>query len=330
MKIKSMSDFGMSYERPLLRKLFNQIKKRNYYADETEDFRAHLMKGDLTYIIEDFFLRNNNIQYTYTENHEMPLLDEDKMQEERDSLKYYDLSQSVYGNLQPEIEIFIDVNMSKELYLDTDYDDSKKTNIFLHSAEIVRKEIEVIKDKQPDLYSEIETYLDDFEIEISSIDFHQNKKSGLLSYITVLTDSNTNFILESKYREKFYPIIVDILLDYAHIMDILNSHDADLKNKKKRYCKFREVLVSGDDPIHPLFYYLLKFSKEERVDNVKRYLLNFYLEEFDQDGNINTLFRKLFLKKLKERNDYTPADMKNYEPSSHLLFGILNNFKYFL
>lgn len=89
MKIKSMSNFGMSYEWPLSRKLFNQIKKRNYYVDETEDFRKLLMKGDLIDILEDFFLRNNNIQYTYTENHEMPLLDEKQMQEERDSLNSY-------------------------------------------------------------------------------------------------------------------------------------------------------------------------------------------------------------------------------------------------
>lgn len=47
------------------------------------------MKGDLIDILEDFFLRNNNIQYTYTENHEMPLLDEKQMQEERDSLNSY-------------------------------------------------------------------------------------------------------------------------------------------------------------------------------------------------------------------------------------------------
>ncbi len=328
--MKLEDKFAIEIKEPILKRIFTQIKKRNYYIDEDDNGRDYAIKIEAVHIIEEFFIRHSNIEYTYTTNHELPHSNPKKKDSDYKRMKYYNLACEYYQVLTGDIDIFFDIHYNNDKYYSTDNNPNTKKNIFLHSKDIVRKEIEYIKELHPKLYEEIIEYLRVFEGEIIDIDSRQRKYSGLLSYIKVLDDSATSFTIESKYGKIFYPIIVDIFLDYAHIMDMLNSYDNVLRNKRKRYKGFRNKLLNGEDEIDPAFYYLIKFSKLERIDNIKRYLLKYYLEKFNNDKNINILFRKLFVSNLKERKDYTPADMKNYEPKIHLIFNILTNSKYFL
>lgn len=329
MNINNMHDLVMDYKKPLLKKLFRHIKQSNYYLDHQTDVDIR-MQLDLIDVIENYFLKNDNLEYIYTVNSAIPLLETKKIKNKKNNLEYYQRSHKVYFELQPELQKFIYLNSNKKLHQDTAYDHNQKMDFFLHSADLVLDEIQILKDLQPSLYEEIEEYLIDFKIAIESEDAHQIKKSGLHGYIDVLKKSDTNYVLESKNQKLFYPIIVDILLDYAYIMDLLNTYEKDLKNIKKRYHEFRKQLASEEHTINPLFFHFAMFSKEERITNIKRYLLQSYLVSFNNNKNINTLFRKLFLKNLRDRKDYKPSDMKDYKTGTHLIFNILNNFQYFL
>jgi len=330
MTLDNYQKLPINIKEPLLRKIFKHIRERNYYIDEDAEFKEYMLQEESRHIIEEFFIRHANLEYAYTENHELPVSDPNKKLADYNSMKYFDLAGQFYKTLATEINLFLDIAKDNEKYYSDPKDIDKSRNIFLHSIEMVRKEIESIKEIDNKLYKEIEIYLENFEIQVMSKDFRQNKYSGLLSYIEVLKVGNINFIVKSKYGKYFYPIIVDIFLDYAHIMSTLNSCDHFLKNKKKRYKDFRNKLVNSRDEIDPNLYYLIKFTKLERIDNVKRYILHFYLQEFDQNKNINILFRKLFLTNLKGRDTFRPSDMKRYQPKIHMIFMTLTNSKYFL
>ena len=138
---------NIKFENKLLEKLFQNIKRRNYYLDIAKDRRKDFMRDDLIFKIEDFFLRNNSLQYLYTENHEIPLLNVEKKHESWRTMEYYELSQIVYDLLEGRIEIFMDTNVNKDQYIDDNYAESAEDKIefFLHSSEIVRKEIDSVK-----------------------------------------------------------------------------------------------------------------------------------------------------------------------------------------
>ena len=330
MRAIDYEELPIDIKESLLKKIFQHIIARNYYIDENTELKVYMLQEESRHIIEEFFIRHANLEYVYTKNHELPVSDPNNKLADYNSMKYFDLAGQFYQTLATEINLFFKINKEKEKYYSEPKDIDKNRNIFLHSIEIVRKEIESIKEIYPDLYKEIKIYIENFEIQINSKDFRQNKYSGLLSYIDVLKESNTNFILKSKYGKSFYPLIVDSFLDYSHIMATLNTCDDFLKNKRKRYKNFRNKLVNSRDEIDPILYYLIKFTKLERVDNIKRYILYFYLEEFNHNKNINTLFRKLFLTNLKGRDTFRPSDMKTYQPKIHMIFMTLTNSKYFL
>ena len=314
-----------SIKEPLLKKIFQFIQKRNYYLDEDKCDRKNMLEGETIYNIEKFFIDYYNTEYIYTKNSELPVSDKKQKDLDYTNMKYYIDACEWYQKLESEINLFLQINIEKDKYSCIDCTLDEHRDIFLHSIEIVKKEIESIKIIHPKLYKEVEECLISLELEINTKDPIQNKYSGLLSYIQVLEKSKTNFFLESKYRKKFYPIIVDIFLDYVNIMDIIYAYNDIIKNKVKRYTDFRNDLMNSDIEFHAVIYYLIKFRKLERSNNIKRYMLKHYLEAFNNDKNINILFRKLFLKNLNERKDYSPSDMNNYKTSSHLIFSTLIN-----
>ncbi len=333
MKLTAKKDFKSSYLGPLLRKIYPRIKEiQKRYKHESEDVILMMIKNDLIFFIEDFLIRNNNIEYIYTKNFNIPVSSKEDKYKSWSNREYFKLAIDIRDNLEEHIKKFIEINSSKEKYKDTNYTDEEKSTFMLNSVYIVSEEAQKIQDKFPDLYSEVMVYIERFKQQVCAIDTNQNKRSQFLSYKEVLLKSKLNYVIKGKYGLIFYPVITDILLDYLSIMVSLLIIECDLKKTNRRYNEYREKLSLGFfDEIDPLYVYTVQFSKKERKNNIKRYILYFYLELFDHNENINVLFRKLFLNDLDNNSkSFKPEVMQKYMPKIHQIFNIAVNIRLFL
>ena len=290
-------------------------------------------KLDLCKEIERFLIKYYNLKTIVLKNSSISLLENKLKDEYLDTSKYKKEACEVYQNLQIELNLFRDVNMNREKYKDNldIYTDNDRKKYFLNSLYIVRSEIEKIEEILPNLYDEMDIHLKRTEDQIKSIDHYQDKESQYLNYIQVLRESKTNYIIERYDGIKFYPIIVDMYLDYVAIIDTLKVYENDLKKKTKNYKKFRkDILDKDDNSISSLYFYLVDFKKTVRSNQIKKFVLKKYLGHLNYNKNVNILFRKLYVADLDTNTiSFKPKDMSDFNPQIHMIFLFATNFKYF-
>jgi len=300
----------------LLRELFKVIKKNNYCEEKLEDFKASIIRE-----IEYFYIRYLDVNHVFIEDCLRPVLDSEIKDYRIKSEEYYDISCRVYDGIQHKLLDFCNIQKNKDSYRDSSYSDKAKRELIINSLEIV--ESEIWKPKNLDLYQDISKKIEKIKNEIKQED-------GLLAYTNLLKDSKTNFVVEGRNRKYFYPIIVDMYLDYAAIKDNILINEKEIKKRTKRYTDYVEKVKQGEHVISDTYYYFMKFSKKERVENIKRFVLQFYLDKFNNNKNINTLFRKLHLLSLDNDKRFTPSDMKKYKKKIHNIFVLGANISRFV
>ncbi|PHS36896.1 MAG: hypothetical protein COB07_11765 [Sulfurovum sp.] len=313
----------INFLEPIRWHLFSYMREKKYIYG----------KADLCKEIQRFLIKYYNLETRVSENSSISLLDNKLEDEYLDTSKYKKEACGVYQNLQIELNFFRDRNMNREKYKDNldIYTDNDRKKYFLNSLYIVRSEIEKIEEIFPDLYDEMDIHLKRTEDQIKSIDRHQDKESQYLNYIQVLRESKTNYIIQRYDGIKFYPIIVDMYLDYVAIMDNLKVYENDLKKKTKNYKKFRkDILDKNNNSISSLYFYFVNFKKTVRSNQVKKFVLKKYLGHLDYNENVNILFRKLYLADLDTNTiSFRPKDMSNFNPQIHMIFVFAANFKHF-
>ncbi len=304
----------INMDEALLRNLFKVIKNNNYCEKKSVEFQEAIIRA-----IEYFIIRYYDMEYASDENGLRPVVDTELRDYRINSKEYKYVSSQIYDSIKRKLLEFCDIQKNKDKYRDSSYSDKAKRALILNSLEIVGSEVWKIKDMP-------------FYKKIEKIKQKIKKEKVLLVYIKLLKDSKTNFVAEGHNRKYFYPIIVDMYLDYAAIMENLLVNEREIKKRKKRYPDYIEKVKKGEHVINDIYYYLMKFSKEERVENIKKFVLQFYLDSFDNNRNINTLFKKLYLDpdEFDNKKSFDPANMKKYKKKVHNIFVMGANISKFI
>lgn len=290
----------------LLRRLFFVIKVNNYHND------IRHLSDYLIPEIKKFIFKYNHMEYLFIGDQEKSIVDMQLEEKLISSERYSEMSSELFSLIEYRLIDFCKVNKNKDLYRDDDYSLEEKKEFILNSLRIVQRQICNLPDK--DIYEEI--YDNTLKIE-----GHLDDDSELEAYEKILEKSGLNFVCESRNHEMFYPVIVDMFLDYAVINDIIYTNKWDIKTRTKRYPKFKEKIMNKSyEDFNDSYFEIVRFVKKGRKENRKRHILKFYLEQFGDNEAIYTLFRKLYLNSLGGDGKFTFSNMKGYTPKTHNFF----------
>jgi len=316
MKLDNKNTQISEYGNRILYKLYDYLRDclQKGYEPSTESMISQ---------IEEFYIRNENVQYLYTPEGDIPISIESQKENSRKTREFYTLAVATYEKLEEDLKSFLYNQEFKEEYRDVNYSDDEKKEFLINSMTIVRRELEVVKDIFPEMYTKCLEYVEHFENNINAIDPHQNKYSQFESLRDILSKCNLNFVLTPKNGYRFYPIIVDIFLDYVHILDVLNTFEKDKERTQKRFKEFREKISMGNNDISSILMNDLGINQSdlpriakviESLEFYKNYSSDKPKLEFDtsklseKDRNIIHDFLALYIKK------YSKGIYENIDP----------------
>lgn len=307
----------------LLRKLFSMIKVNNYGESLPE--KPNYFKECIIREIEYCYIFYYHIEYLLTENYIIPSSDERFKTDLIDSKRYYSRASKIYESIKRDLFEFCDINKNKDKYRRVSYSNKYKRNLILNSLNIVQEALG--ETRNYNLYNAIYAKINE---KIEKIKKAIVKESVLSEYIEYIENSRIDFVYNSKDGELYYPVIVDMYLDYTNIEGNVYINKKEIKRRTKRYTEYMDKLKNNGHEIDEFYYYFMKFCKKERPENIKKYVLQFYLDNFNNNENINTLFRKLHLDSLDNDKRYTQSDMKKYTKKIHNVFVLGPNISRFI
>ena len=327
--MKPQADIKNNIKEALLRKLFTVIKENNYYGESlhenSEDFKQSIIRE-----IEYFYIRFYHMEYVSIDNNLESVLDISLKYNLINSKSYYDAACSTYESIKYNLFEFCDKNKNKDkyrslLYKDKHmgflYQDKHKRDFIINALEIVQDELG--ETRKYDLYNDIYNKAEKIKKSIEN-------ESILKEYIIMIEKGRVDFLCESKDGKLFYPVMVDMYLDYVAIEDNIYINSKEIARRMKRYTEYIDNVKKGKYIIDASYYYFMKFRKDDRKENIKKHILQFYLDNFNNNENVNTLFRKLHLDTLDNDNRYTPSDMKKYNKKIHNFFILGANISIFI
>jgi len=222
------------------------------------------------------------------------------------SRRYATPARSIFNYLEPKLKKYICINTNRELYKDSTYNDSKVERLLHGSIERIREELEDYQLSEAE-EDKIQNILICIECQIA--DYEDNKyirKSNLRHYYDLMAEAGVNYIEDNKY----YPIIVDFVLDVAGIDSACNIASNSLKiktnaNNRKRYKQRIDNTYLENDEIS--LYRFVQFMEDVSVSQRKYHVLAFHLQKLDKNnkGSLCELFRKIFVHRTNNWDEKT-------------------------
>ncbi len=285
-----MFKYDLGLRHALLLEMFDISRKNNL---NNNIFTEMIMIREIEY----FIINDQSQRYILCDSFDMPGVDYRAKKDAEEEDRYTKISRDIFEDLKKDIAKFVHINKNKNLYLDDKCSLEKKEEFLQNSVTILREEISKFN-----LDAELEKYFDymlkNLKNLIEAVDAVYDRKSHFNTYTSLLEKSRGNFIDIDKKGNHFYPLIVDMILDYARILHIRDDcgNVIGIKKHINNYKYYRKRIRNEDGiNINWTNHRVISFMKKVSKPQIKYFVLEYYLCHLGNTVELHSLFRKLLI-----------------------------------